>query len=77
MDKIVIKRALVSVSDKTGLVDLARALADAGVEILSTGGSAKMIRDAGIPVKEVADQDFAAFFGLMDTDMPEQVERHP
>jgi len=50
-----IRRALVSVSDKTGLIDFARALADHGVEILSTGGSAKALRDAGLPVKEVAD----------------------
>jgi len=50
-----IARALISVSDKTGLVDLARALHDAGVVLLSTGGSAAAIRDAGIPVTEVAD----------------------
>jgi phosphoribosylaminoimidazolecarboxamide formyltransferase / IMP cyclohydrolase len=50
-----IRRALISVSDKTGLIDFARALHDSGVAILSTGGSAKAIRDAGIPVTEVAD----------------------
>ncbi|MEW6269648.1 MAG: bifunctional phosphoribosylaminoimidazolecarboxamide formyltransferase/IMP cyclohydrolase [Thermodesulfobacteriota bacterium] len=50
-----IKRALLSVSDKTGLVELARGLAAHGVELLSTGGTAKAIRDAGLPVKEVAD----------------------
>ena len=49
-----VKRALLSVSDKTGLVEFARFLADHGVEILSTGGSAKAIADAGIPVKEVS-----------------------
>ncbi|NVJ98933.1 MAG: bifunctional phosphoribosylaminoimidazolecarboxamide formyltransferase/IMP cyclohydrolase [Alphaproteobacteria bacterium] len=64
MDKVTIKRALLSVSDKTGLVDLAKALADNGVEILSTGGSAKVIRDAGIPVKEVADH--TGFPEMMD-----------
>jgi phosphoribosylaminoimidazolecarboxamide formyltransferase/IMP cyclohydrolase len=48
-----IRRALISVSDKTGLVELGRALARHGVEILSTGGSAKALADAGIPVKEV------------------------
>ncbi|MGB0901662.1 bifunctional phosphoribosylaminoimidazolecarboxamide formyltransferase/IMP cyclohydrolase [Halocynthiibacter sp.] len=50
-----IRRALISVSDKTGLIDLARALADRGVELLSTGGSAAAIRDAGIAVKDVSD----------------------
>lgn len=50
-----IRRALISVSDKANLVDLGRALADAGVEILSTGGSSKALRAAGIPVKDVSD----------------------
>jgi len=50
-----IARALLSVSDKTGLVDFARFLAGRGVELLSTGGSAKALRDAGLPVVEVAD----------------------
>ena len=50
-----IRRALLSASDKTGLVELARALTAHGAEILSTGGSAQALRDAGIPVKEVAD----------------------
>jgi len=50
-----IARALVSVSDKTGLAELGRALADNGVEILSTGGSAKALADAGVAVTEVAD----------------------
>ncbi|HEY8514490.1 MAG TPA: bifunctional phosphoribosylaminoimidazolecarboxamide formyltransferase/IMP cyclohydrolase [Candidatus Binatia bacterium] len=50
-----IKRALLSVSDKTGLVELARGLAAHGVELLSTGGTAKAIRDAGLPVKEVSE----------------------
>ncbi len=49
-----IRRALISVSDKSGLLELARFLADQGVEILSTGGSAKALRDAGIPVIEVS-----------------------
>ncbi|HET6656146.1 MAG TPA: bifunctional phosphoribosylaminoimidazolecarboxamide formyltransferase/IMP cyclohydrolase, partial [Gammaproteobacteria bacterium] len=49
------QRALISVSDKTGVTDFARALADRGVEILSTGGTAKLLRDAGIEVVEVAD----------------------
>jgi phosphoribosylaminoimidazolecarboxamide formyltransferase / IMP cyclohydrolase len=54
-DVVPIRRALISVSDKTGLVPFARALADGGVEILSTGGSARALRDATVPVKEVSD----------------------
>ena len=50
-----IERALISVSDKTGLVPLAQALVAHGVQILSTGGSAAALRDAGIPVTEVSD----------------------
>tara|TARA_R110002110_G_scaffold3774_9_gene19650 strand:+ start:324 stop:1910 length:1587 start_codon:yes stop_codon:yes gene_type:complete len=50
-----IKRALLSVSDKTGLVDLGKALASNGVELLSTGGTAKALRDAGLDVRDVAD----------------------
>ena len=49
------RRALISVSDKTGLVPFAQALAARGVEILSTGGSARALRDAGVPVKEVSE----------------------
>ncbi|MEN1681987.1 MAG: bifunctional phosphoribosylaminoimidazolecarboxamide formyltransferase/IMP cyclohydrolase, partial [Planctomycetota bacterium] len=49
-----LRRALISVSDKTGLVDFARRLAAAGVELVSTGGSAKAIADAGITVTDVA-----------------------
>lgn len=49
-----IKRALLSVSDKTGLVAFGKFLNEQGIEILSTGGSAKTLADAGIPVKEVA-----------------------
>ena len=50
-----IRRALLSVSDKAGLIDLAKALADNGVEMLSTGGTAKAIRTAGLPVKDVSE----------------------
>ncbi len=59
-----IRRALISVSDKTGLVDLGRYLADNETEILSTGGSARALRDAGIPVVEVS--DFTGFPEIMD-----------
>ncbi|MBX3247594.1 MAG: bifunctional phosphoribosylaminoimidazolecarboxamide formyltransferase/IMP cyclohydrolase [Myxococcales bacterium] len=49
-----VARALISVSDKTGIVDLARGLAAAGVEILSTGGTAAAMREAGVPVVDVS-----------------------
>jgi phosphoribosylaminoimidazolecarboxamide formyltransferase / IMP cyclohydrolase len=54
-DIIPIRRALISVSDKSGLVPFAAALAARGVEILSTGGSAAALRTAGVPVTEVSD----------------------
>jgi len=59
-----VRRALLSVSDKTGLLDLARALAARGVELLSTGGSAGMLRDAGLEVRDVA--DVTGFPEMMD-----------
>ncbi len=59
-----IRRALLSVSDKTGLVDLAQALAARGVELLSTGGTAKMIREAGLKVLDVA--EVTGFPEMMD-----------
>jgi phosphoribosylaminoimidazolecarboxamide formyltransferase/IMP cyclohydrolase len=59
-----IKRALISVSDKTGILDFARELADFGVEILSTGGTAKLLRDAGLAVKDVA--EFTGFPEMLD-----------
>ena len=49
-----VKRALLSVSDKTGLVELGKALAAQGVELLSTGGTARTLREAGLEVKDVA-----------------------
>ena len=52
---IMIKQALISVSDKTGIVDFAKSLSDLGVKLLSTGGTAKLLADAGLPVTEVAD----------------------
>ncbi|MWB98804.1 bifunctional phosphoribosylaminoimidazolecarboxamide formyltransferase/IMP cyclohydrolase [Agromyces seonyuensis] len=54
-DRVEIRRALISVSDKSGLVELAAALAGAGVEIVSTGSTAATIRDAGHPVTEAAE----------------------
>ncbi|MGB7270275.1 MAG: bifunctional phosphoribosylaminoimidazolecarboxamide formyltransferase/IMP cyclohydrolase [Albidovulum sp.] len=59
-----LRRALLSVFDKTGLVDFARALHDRGVELLSTGGSAQMLRDAGLPVRDVA--EVTGFPEMMD-----------
>jgi phosphoribosylaminoimidazolecarboxamide formyltransferase/IMP cyclohydrolase len=59
-----IERALISVSDKAGLVELGKALAAHGVEILSTGGSAKALRDAGLEVVEVSDH--TGFPEIMD-----------
>ena len=50
-----IQRALISVSDKTGIIELAQALADKNIEILSTGGTAKLLADNNIPVIEVSD----------------------
>ena len=54
-DFVHVKRALLSVSDKTGLVEFATDLVALGVELLSTGGTAKALRDAGLPVRDVAD----------------------
>jgi len=54
VNELAIRRALISVSDKTGLVELGRFLAARGVEILSTGGSAKALAEAGVAVKEVS-----------------------
>ncbi|HND99840.1 MAG TPA: bifunctional phosphoribosylaminoimidazolecarboxamide formyltransferase/IMP cyclohydrolase, partial [Plasticicumulans sp.] len=59
-----IRRALVSVSDKTGIVDFARELAGFGVEILSTGGTAKLLAESGVPVVEVS--DYTGFPEMMD-----------
>jgi phosphoribosylaminoimidazolecarboxamide formyltransferase/IMP cyclohydrolase len=50
-----IRRALLSVTDKTGLVDFARALASFGVELVSTGGTARTLRDAGLSVRDISD----------------------
>jgi len=58
------RRALLSVSDKTGLADLGRALYALGVEIISTGGSAKVLKDASVPVREVG--ELTGFPEIMD-----------
>ena len=49
------KRALISVYEKTGVVEFARELAGLGIEIVSTGGTAKLLRDSGVPVRDVSD----------------------
>ena len=59
-----IKQALISVSDKTGVLDFARALSAQGVNILSTGGTAKLLADNGVPVTEVA--DYTGFPEMLD-----------
>ncbi len=50
-----IRRALISVTDKTGVAEFARALHEMGVEIVSTGGTARVIREAGVPVTDVSE----------------------
>ena len=59
-----VRRALISVSDKTGLIDLAQALAAQGIDLLSTGGSAAQLREAGLPVTDVS--EVTGFPEMMD-----------
>jgi len=59
-----VMRALVSVSDKKGVLELGRRLAKLGVEILSTGGTARALREAGVPVKDVS--EFTGFPEMLD-----------
>jgi len=61
---VTIRRALLSVSDKTGLADLGKALAARGVELVSTGGTAKALREAGLTVRDVS--DLTGFPEMMD-----------
>jgi len=63
-DLVALRRALISVSDKTGVVDLGQALAARGVELVSTGGTAAAMRDAGLAVRDVAEL----------TDFPEMMD---
>jgi len=63
-DTVQIRRALISVSDKSGIVEFATALAQRGVELLSTGGTYRLLRDAGLAVTEVA--DYTGFPEMMD-----------
>lgn len=64
LDLVPLKRALISVSDKAGLIERAQRLADAGVEILSTGGTLRALNDAGIAALDVA--EVTAFPEMMD-----------
>ncbi len=64
MDNRPIRRALISVSDKTGIVEFAKALSSRGIEILSTGGTARMLAQEGLPVVEVS--DYTGFPEMMD-----------
>ena len=64
MNNVTIKRALLSVSDKTGLADLGRALAAHGVELVSTGGTAAALRDAGLVVQDIS--ELTGFPEMMD-----------
>ena len=64
MADVAIKRALLSVSDKSGLVELGIALAQRGVELVSTGGTARALRDAGLEVRDVS--DLTGFPEMMD-----------
>lgn len=52
---MLVKRALVSVSDKSGVVDFARGLTDLGIEVVSTGGTLRALREAGVPVTYISD----------------------
>ena len=64
MDQVKVTRALLSVSDKTGLVELGRALAAQGVDLVSTGGTAKALREAGLDVRDIS--DLTGFPEMMD-----------
>ena len=64
MESPKIQRALLSVSDKEGLIDFAQGLHDAGVELYSTGGTSRHLQDAGIPVRDVS--DYTNFPEMMD-----------
>ncbi|MGH2926888.1 MAG: bifunctional phosphoribosylaminoimidazolecarboxamide formyltransferase/IMP cyclohydrolase, partial [Solirubrobacteraceae bacterium] len=59
-----VTRALLSVSDKTGIVEFARGLAELGIEIISTGGTARELGEAGVPVRSIS--DLTGFPEIMD-----------
>lgn len=89
MDLLPIHRAILSVTDKTGLVEFAKFLVDNGVELVSTGGTMKCLKEGGLPVKAVSDvTGFPGILGgrvktlhpmihggiLCNKDLPEQLE---
>lgn len=89
MDLLPIHRAILSVTDKTGLVEFAKFLVDNGVELVSTGGTMKCLKEGGLPVKAVSDvTGFPEILGgrvktlhpmihggiLCNKDLPEQIE---
>ena len=63
-DRVAVKRALISVSDKTGLVERAKKLAALGIDLVSTGGTSKTLKEAGLEVRDVA--DLTGFPEMMD-----------
>ena len=63
-DRVAVRRALISVSDKTGLVERARKLVALGVDLVSTGGTSKALKEAGLAVRDVA--DLTGFPEMMD-----------
>ncbi len=63
-DKLPVKKALISVYDKTGIVEFSRGLNELGIEILSTGGTAKLLKDSGIPVIDVS--NYTGFPEILD-----------
>ena len=63
-DHVAVNRALITVSDKTGLIDTAKALVELGVELVSTGGTKAAIAAAGLPDKDVS--DLTGFPEMMD-----------
>ena len=72
-----IARALLSVSDKTGIVDLARALATRGFALLSTGGTAKLLAENGLAVTEVAEHTgFPEMLGINRNTLRKKLQTH-
>jgi phosphoribosylaminoimidazolecarboxamide formyltransferase/IMP cyclohydrolase len=63
-DRVTVRRALISVSDKTGLIEAARSLSDLGIELVSTGGTRRAIAEAGLEVKDIA--ELTGFPEMMD-----------
>ena len=59
-----IQRAIISVTDKTGVVDFAKSLSELGIAVLSTGGTAKAIRGGGVPVTDIS--DYTGFPEMLD-----------